>query len=117
MKEVKCFSYNESISAPGKYLIVFNPDELHAVGTKGSYNVMAARMMNLTYAQYLRFCRDVCGAEIIGKRNKYPLAYFKKGDMLFKLVRLLNKRASLVNWEYEHPNSPFQIKDGGDFNG
>ena len=41
----------------------------------GSFNLMPARLLGLTYAQYLRFCRDVLGATLVGKNSKYPVAY------------------------------------------
>jgi hypothetical protein len=52
---------------------------------------------------YCRFCRDVLGAEIVGKGSTYPVVYFKKNQDVLMFVRLLNTRANLVLWEKEHP--------------
>ncbi len=101
--EVECFKAEESPYQPGKYTIRVNHDNFHIVGASGSCNLICARLMNLSYAQYLRFCRDICGAELIGKNTKYPVAYFSEGARLSQLVRLLNRRANLVLWEREHP--------------
>jgi hypothetical protein len=60
--------------------------------------------MGLTYANYLRMCRDKYGAEIIGKGDRYPVAYFKLSQGLVDLVEELNARANLVLWEREHPD-------------
>jgi hypothetical protein len=60
--------------------------------------------MGLTYAQYLRMCRDCFGAEIIGKGSNYPVAYFKFSKGLNDLIEQLNARANLVLWEREHPD-------------
>jgi hypothetical protein len=104
MKKIKCFEREESASYPGKYLIKPIYDNFHLIGTEGSYNVICARVMGLTYAQYLRMCRDCFGAEIIGKGHLYPVAYFKFSEGLFALIDNLNARANLILWEREHPD-------------
>jgi hypothetical protein len=104
MKKIKCFEREESASYPGKYLIKPIYDNFHLTGTEGSYNVICARVMGLSYAQYLRMCRDCFGAEIIGKGHLYPLAYFKMSNQLLALIEDLNARANLILWEREHPD-------------
>jgi hypothetical protein len=104
MKKVKCFEREESASYPGRYLIKPIHDNFHLTGTEGSYNVICARVMGLTYAQYLRMCRDCFGAEIIGKGHLYPVAYFKLSQELLNLVEELNARANFILWEREHPD-------------
>lgn len=104
MKKVKVFSREESVSYPGKYIIRVDLDKFHLDHTEGSYNVICARLMGLTYAQYLKMCRDCFGAEIIGKGSMYPVAYFKFSEKLIDLVEGLNARANLVLWEREHPD-------------
>lgn len=104
MKKVKCFQREESASYPGKYLIKPIHENFCLGPTEGSYNVICARVMGLTYAQYLRMCRDCFGAEIVGKGHLYPLAYFKMSNQLLDLVDNLNARANLILWEREHPD-------------
>ena len=104
MKKIKVFSREESVSYPGKYIIRVDLDKFHLDYTEGSYNVICARLMGLTYAQYLRMCRDCFGAEIIGKGSNYPVAYFKLSEQLKDLVDGLNARANFVLWEREHPD-------------
>lgn len=104
MKKVKVFSREESVSYPGKYIIRVDLDKFHLDYTEGSYNVICARLMGLTYAQYLRMCRDCFGAEIIGKGSAYPVAYFKLSEKLKDLIDGLNARANFVLWEREHPD-------------
>jgi hypothetical protein len=72
--------------------------------TEGSYNVIGARLMGLTYANYLRMCRDIYGAEIVGKGSAYPYPVFKLSKELDDLIEQLNARANLVLWEREHPD-------------
>ena len=104
MKKIKCFVREESPYYPGKYTIKPIHENFHLEYTEGSFNVICARLMNLTYAQYLRMCRDCFGAEIIGKGSKYPVAYFKLSQELNTLIDQLNIRANLVLWEREHPD-------------
>jgi hypothetical protein len=104
MKKVKCFEREESTSYPGKYIIRPIHDNFHLDYTEGSFNIICARLMGLSYADYLRMCRDCFGAEIIGKGSMYPIAYFKFSKQLNDLIDGLNARANIVLWEREHPD-------------
>lgn len=104
MKKIKVFYKDESASYPGKYMIRANLEAFHLGYTRSSYNVIQARLMGLTYAQYLRMCRDCFGAEIVGKGGSYPVPYFKLSQGLHDLIEQLNARANLVLWEREHPD-------------
>ena len=104
MKRVKCFMRDESASQPGKYIIRPIHENFFLESTEGSFNIIGARLMGLTYANYLRMCRDVYGAEIIGKGQRYPVAYFNLSQGLADLIEELNARANLVLWEREHPD-------------
>lgn len=104
MKKIKVFSREESVSYPGKYIIRVDLDKFHLDYTEGSYNVICARLMGLSYPDYLRMCRDCFGAEIIGRGSMYPVAVFKLTKQLTDLIDGLNARANLVLWEREHPD-------------
>lgn len=104
MIKVEYFYLDESPNHPGKYMLRINFDNLPPIHTEGSFNVLPARLLNLSYAQYLRFCRDVVGGEIIGKNCIYPVVYFDKSMTTNAFVRLLNTRMNLVMWEKEHPD-------------
>ena len=104
MIKVKCFMRDESAAHPGKWIIRPIYDNFHLSETTGSYNLICARLLGLTYAQYLRMCRDCFGAEIIGKGSAYPVAYFKRSKELDALIDFLNAQASMVLWEREHPD-------------
>ena len=104
MKKVKCFMRDESASQPGKYIIRPIHENFFLESTEGSFSVIGARLMGLTYANYLRMCRDGYGAEIIGKNSTYPIAYFKLSKGLNDLIDQLNARANLILWEREHPD-------------
>lgn len=99
-----CFKIEESPSNPGKVFITPVHENFLLKYTSGSYNVICARLMNLSYAQYLRFCRDCCGAQIVGKGHMYPIAYFSHGERVQALCRLLNTRANVILWNRDHPD-------------
>ena len=102
MKKVKIFYRDDSATQPGKYMIRADLEKFHLNFTEGSYNIIGARLMGLTYAQYLRMCRDIYGAEIIGRGDMYPYPVFKLSRGLEELIDQLNARANLVLWEREH---------------
>lgn len=104
MKKVKCFYRDESAMYPGKYVIRPYHEAFHLDSTAGSFNVICARLFGISYADYLRMCRDHFGAEIIGKGSTYPIAYFKLSQGLQDLIDQLNARANFVLWEREHPD-------------
>lgn len=80
----------------GKYKISPMFENLPLYSTNGSFNLIAARLMGLTYAQFLRYCRDVHEAEIVGKQSLYPVAYFTKEKLPTNLVNELNRRAAAL---------------------
>ena len=104
MKKVKVFYRDEAATQPGKYMIRADLDKFYLKSTSGSFNIIGARLMGLTYAQYLRMCRDIYGAEIVGKGSVYPYPVFRLSQELTDLIENLNARANLVLWEREHPN-------------
>ena len=104
MKKVKCFVREESTCHPGKYIIRPVYENFHLNSTEGSFNIICARLLGISYANFLRLCRDEFGAEIIGKGSMYPVAYFNRSKELDALIDNLNARANLIIWEREHPN-------------
>jgi hypothetical protein len=95
----KYFYFEESPYQPGKYKVNMNFDEFPGIHTIGSYNLLPARLLGLCYAEYLRYCRDIYGAEIIGKNNMYPVAYFKDSFVAGDLVKILNERMAQIEKE------------------
>lgn len=66
----------------GQFMIGLNDDlyeEIHKkidTTTIGSYNILPARILGLTYAEFLRYARDKYNGIIIGKEYKYPKVVF-----------------------------------------
>lgn len=104
MAKIEYFFVEESMSMPGYYFIKANHELLHLERTLGSYNLLQARLFEISYADYLRLCRDSFGAKIIGKNTYYPVAYFKDKLMVNGVKDLLNARAAFVIWNREHPD-------------
>lgn len=104
MTNKKYFILEESPYQEGKYTISIDFNLFPEMKIKGSYNLFFARLMGLSYPQYLRMCRDCFGATIVGKKSLYPVAYFKKDMKSSALVRNLNARMNIIMWEKEHPN-------------
>ena len=98
MRVRQYYHLEESVSNPGKYLIHLNFDEptLPRMFTAGSYNVLMARLFNMPYSEFLRFCRDCYGADIQGRKCMYPLPVFENNAKTMELVKILNERMTIV---------------------
>lgn len=100
----KYFYLDENPIYKNKYIIRLNHDKfLFPTGTSGSYNVFIARVLNLSYADYLRYSRDRLGAELIGKQSRYVVAYYDKNQATEAFVKLLNKRMEYIMHEHSFP--------------
>ena len=111
----KYFYLEESPIYKNKYIIRLNHDKfLFPTGTSGSYNVFIARVLNLSYADYLRYSRDRLGAELIGKQSRYVMAYYDKNQATEAFIKLLNKRMEYImnehNFPYEYKEENGEIK-------
>lgn len=110
----KYFYFDENPYYPGKYGIYINHDLIQRFfpnGTRGSYGVLCARLLNLSYADFLRYCRDRVGGELIGKNRKYVYPIFDKTDTARMLLKLLNTRMEYVISRCTHP---YEYKREGD---
>lgn len=79
-------------AANGMYIIKINFDKVGIIFTTGSFNIAAARVANLSYPDYLKWCRDHYNAEIIGKGSYYCLPYFKNKKDAEEVASILNLR-------------------------
>ena len=66
------------------------------------------RLLNLSYADYLRYARDRLGAELIGKKSKYVTVYFDRTKEVEMFVKLLNTRMEFIMNEHQYP---FEYKE------
>ena len=109
----KYFYLDESPFYKNKYMICLNHDLfLFPNGTTGSFNVFIARVLNLSYADFLRYCRDKLGAELIGKNKRYVVPYFENNPAVTALIKLLNTRMEYIMHEHEFPFDYTEDKEG-----
>ena len=79
-----------------KYIVLPNHTLLKLGYTEGSYAVLGARLFGLSYAQYLRMCRDVYHAALVGKNCKYISVLFSNEDDAKRLASELSSRAKFL---------------------
>lgn len=72
-----------------KYMIFFG-DEVYAYFQDGIYcGYYPARVLGISFPEYLRYCRDECGGTIYGKTG-YPYVQYDKKEDAQKICKLLN---------------------------
>lgn len=109
----KFFYFDESPIYTNKYILRLDIDNfLFPKGTNGSFNVFPARVLNLSYADYLRYVRDRLGAELVGKGTKYVVPYFDRNETTDAFVKLLNKRMEYIMEEHRHPYDYKEVEEG-----
>ena len=70
----------------GKYMIGYNDDLYNVLVEKiplediGSYNVLPARILGISYAEFLRYARDKYHGTIYGRAHKYPFVVFNSEE-------------------------------------
>lgn len=89
---MKYYDIEESPYNLSKYFLRPKYEKLRLHGTTGSYNILPARLLNLSYAEYLRMCRDVYGAELIGKGTIYVVPYYDSKEKAREIAKMLDKR-------------------------
>lgn len=110
----KFFYLDETPLYKGKYIIYLNHDLfLFPHGTNGSYGVFASRVLGLSYTDYLRYCRDRLGAELIGKNRHYIVVYFDYTPEAKALVKLLNKRMEYIMNLHDNPYN-YELNEDGE---
>lgn len=87
---------DESPYNPGKYLIFFESGMKPFTPCTGCREILGARLLGLSYANFLRYCRDVYGAEIHGKNYIYPTPYFPSRAAAEKLAKIFDQRLQLL---------------------
>ena len=66
-------------------------DTLGVKCVNGSYSVLAARFMGVSWPDWLRFCRNN-GAQLYGKNSFYTIPIWEKPNSEF--LTMLNKRVN-----------------------
>lgn len=112
MTNVEYFTYRESTS-PGEFVIVPKDYATFPFNTKagGSYNLAPARVLGLSYPDYLRFLMTMFPNDVVvrGKRMIYATAYWKRDKMLHAFVKLLNNKLTLAMMKMEEENAAVSV--------
>lgn len=86
----------------GKFMIGLSDELYNYVHTKiptteiKTYNILPARILGLSYAEYLRYCRDKHNGIIYGKDSLYPYVVFEKKEDMRELWFELNNRLKQI---------------------
>lgn len=100
----KYFYLDESPIYTNKYIIRMSHEKfLFPTGTSGSYGVFFARLLNLSYTDYLRYMRDRLGAELVGKGHLYVIPYVDRTKEVEAFIKLLNTRMEYIMNEHKFP--------------
>ncbi len=118
--KIEYFYLEEGLA--NRFLLKFHPELLPFTGQiQGAPAVLPSRILGLDYVSYLRYARDVLGAEVIGRNHLYPIVYYEKTPAVMQLVKLLNSRMELILMEYERPYDFIKDENGNlikvDFDG
>lgn len=110
---MRYFYFESTPTVKDKYVIKVKRAELPFISNnRGSYNVFIARVLNLSYASYLRYCRDRLGADLIGKNKRYVVPYFDRNETTEMFLKLLNDRMKYILNEYNHPYEIIMEENG-----
>lgn len=76
-----------------EYIISNHFDEIEMPMIKTSYQLLQARLVDMTYKEYIDFCRDSLGAKVMKKPNqKWTSIYFEDTAKVRKFIEILNKK-------------------------
>ena len=111
----KYFYLDEVPTNEGLYAIRLHHEEFpFYTPVEGSYNIIMARLCGLDYAEFLRLCRDVLGATLVGRlrESMYPYPLFKRSKELDAFMKFLNARAEYAIYIRKHPYDIRKNKSG-----
>ena len=99
-KMSKIFYPDDIPNEPGYYMVRLEYKDLPFDRIQSSLNVLPARLLGLSYAEYLRYCRDVLGAVLIGKNSLYVIAIYDSREKAQKAADLFNEKVTphLKRW-------------------
>ena len=93
---IRYFDYEETTFSSAYVRLVLKHELLPLRSTKGSFGILPARLMGLSYPDYLRFCRDELNATVVGKNQLYIDPIFLKSKEFFQFLKILNGLAALA---------------------
>ena len=76
-----------------------------------SLQIFPARLLGLSYPQYLKTCIEDLNAEIVLK-DTVPIPIFEKNKLSELFTRILNARLGYIVFEKNHPYDIVENEDG-----
>lgn len=92
---MKAFETEESALATEKFRINFTEHDFIGEIPAGTYNAVMARLMGLTYPNFLRYARDNFDAILVGNTG-YSYLIFNNKANCDRLVKELNRRWGIM---------------------
>ena len=92
---MKAFETEESALSNERFRINFTEHDFIGGIPSGTYNALMARLMGLTYPDFLRYARDNFGATLAGITGYSYLLFDNKANCE-RLVKELNRRWDLM---------------------
>ena len=93
MERIDAYYLYEKPDMPGRYIINNNFDVIRFPKGGASLRLLEARLIGMTYTEYLTFCEECLGAIINKpKGHKYAGIYFEKIPVVEKFIELLNRK-------------------------
>lgn len=90
---MNAFFLDEIPWQPDRYIISNHFDEIETPMIHTSYQLLQARLVNMTYKEYMEFCRDSLGAEVMKQPNqRWAAIHFKDTPDVRKFVGILNTK-------------------------
>lgn len=75
------------------YVISNNFDQIVMPMINTSYQLLQARLVGMTYKEYLNFCKYSLGAEVIKRPNqRWAFIHFKDTSDTNKFIEILNNK-------------------------
>lgn len=72
------------------FMIRINTEKVPIGKCSSSLNILGARLLGLEYADYLRYCRDCYGAQLIRKNSYYVVPVYNNVNSPAPLINKLN---------------------------
>ena len=102
----KIFYVDDIPNESGFYMIRVDYTQLPLYYIQSSLNVLPARILGASYANYLRLCRDKYNAILLGKNCYYTVPIYKSKDDAAALCKILNEKIKdiMAQWHLRFGN-------------
>ena len=93
--QYKQYFYLERIPKTEKYRIKCNKEYL-GLDNLVNLEALPARLLGMSYCEWLNWCKELFSSEILGTNTLYPYPVFYRDELARRLIKILNYRLTLV---------------------